>query len=194
MSTNYYKRYRMEFDFRRATVPEPRLPDGYDWVAWHPAMVSIHARVKFECFRDELDSRVFASLSDLAGCERLMTDIVSHEGFVRQATWMVRFAGNEFHGPVLCGTIQGLRSSRWLGSIQNVGVIPEHRGLGLGKALVLRSLEGFRTTGVQRVALEVTAANKSAVQLYRHVGFRHVSTSYREVRSAGGAREFAGAG
>src|SRR4029079_17310536 len=112
MSTTYYKRYRMEFDFRRATVPEPQLPDGYDWVAWHRALVPVHARVKFESFRDEMDSHVFASLSDLAGCERLMTDIVSHEGFVRDATWMVRFIGNEFHGPVLCATIQGLRTRR----------------------------------------------------------------------------------
>lgn len=194
MSTTYYKRFRMEFDFRRATVPEPLLPDGYDWVGWHRALPSVHARVKYECFRGELDAQVFASLSDLAGCERLMLDITSHEGFVRDATWMVRFIGNEFHGPVLCGTIQGLRTSKWLGSIQNVGVIPEHRGQGLGRALVLRALEGFRDAGVQRVALEVTAANKPAVELYRRLGFRHISTNYREVRSVKPVRELAGAG
>ena len=92
MSTTYYKRFRMEFDFRRATVPDPQLPDGYDWVPWHHALGPIHARVKYECFRDEMDSHVFASLSDRPGCERLMADIVSHNGFVRGATWMVRFS------------------------------------------------------------------------------------------------------
>jgi ribosomal protein S18 acetylase RimI-like enzyme len=193
MSTTYYKRYRMEFDFRRATVPDAQLPDGYDWVPWHKSLSLVHARVKYECFQSEMDSHVFASLRELAGCERLMSDIASHSGFVREATWLVRFIGNEFHPPVLCATIQGLRSSRWLGTIQNVGVISEHRGLGLGKALVLQALEGFRRVGVHRVALEVTAANKPAVELYRGLGFQHVSTNYREVTTDGAVREFAGA-
>jgi len=193
MSTTYYKRYRMEFDFRRATVPDAQLPDGYDWVPWHRALSLVHARVKYECFCGEMDSHVFTSLRDLPGCERLMADIAAHEGFVRDATWLVRFVGNEFHGPVLCATIQGLRSSRWLGSIQNVGVIPEHRGQRLGRALVLRALAGFRHTGVHRVALEVTAANKPAVNLYRHLGFKHISTSYREVHTPQTANELAGA-
>ena len=183
MSTTYYKRYRMEFDFRRATVPDPQLPDGYDWVPWHHALGPIHARVKHECFRDEMDSHVFVSLSDLPGCERLMTEISGHKGFVRGATWIVRFVGNEFHAPVPCGTIQGLRVSKRLGSVQNVGVVAEHRGQGLGKALVLQALLGFRGAGLQRVRLEVTSANKPAVQLYRRLGFRHVSTNYREVHT-----------
>src|SRR5690606_35121659 len=132
-------------------------------------------------------SQVFASLSDLPGCERLMSDIASHDGSIRGATWMVRFVGSDFHTPVLCGTIQGLRASKWRGSIQNVGVTAEHRGQGLGKALVVQALEGFRRAGLHRVCLEVTAANRSAVRLYRRLGFEHVSTSYREVHSAAGA-------
>ena len=182
MSTTYYKRFGMEFDFRKATVPDPQLPDGYDLVPWHNSLRDIHARVKFECFRGEMDADVFESLSGLAGCNRLMTDIATHEGFVPQATWLVRFVGSDFQPPQLCGTIQGLRRSRRLGAVQNVGIIPEHRGLGLGKALMLRSLTGFQEAGMQRVALEVTAANEPAVALYRSLGFRLVRTSYREVR------------
>lgn len=181
MPTTYYKRYRMEFDFRQTAVPDAELPDGYSWLAWHPSLNQAHASVKFQCFRGELDSQVFLSLGDIGGCRRLMSDISSHEGFLPGATWLVRFIANDFRHPVLCGTIQGLRRSRWLGAVQNVGVIPEHRGQGLGKALLLRSLAGFRTTGLQRVTLEVTAANVPAVELYRHVGFQLVRTSYREV-------------
>lgn len=184
MATTYYKRFWMEFDLRRATVPDAVLPEGYVWVPWHPSLVTAHARVKYQCFKGELDSQVFVSLNDLPGCERLMRDIAAHEGFVPQATWMVRFVGNEFHGPVLCATIQGLRTSRWAGAIQNVGVVPEHRGFGLGRALVRRALLGFREAGLQRVSLEVTAANRPAVQLYRRVGFRHVRTGYRQVHHA----------
>ncbi|MCA9071315.1 MAG: GNAT family N-acetyltransferase, partial [Planctomycetaceae bacterium] len=65
--------------------------------------------------------------------------------------------------------------------VQNVGVIPEHRGLGLGRALVLRSLEGFRSTGLKRVYLEVTADNKQAVTLYQSIGFKLTRTLYKAV-------------
>jgi ribosomal protein S18 acetylase RimI-like enzyme len=182
MSTIYYKRFGMEFDFRKATVPDPQLPDGYDLIPWHSSLRDAHARVKYECFRGEMDADVFESLSDLSGCSRLMNDIASHEGFVPQATWLLRFIGSDFQSPQLCGTIQGLRRSRRQGAVQNIGIIPTQRGLGLGKALMLRALAGFREAGLQRVVLEVTAANEPAVELYRKLGFRLVRTSYREVR------------
>ena len=122
-------------------------------------------------------------MSDLPGCRRLMDDIADHEGFVSAATWMVCFEGNVFHGPVMCGTIQGLRHTKRVGAIQNVGVMSEHRGFGLGRALIMRSLLGFHSVGVQRVYLEVTAANERAVQLYRELGFRLIRTRYREVET-----------
>ena len=67
------------------------------------------------------------------------------------------------------------------GSIQNIGVVPEHRGLGLGRALVVKSLQGFALAGIERVVLEVTANNLTAVELYRSLGFRVVRTMYRVV-------------
>src|SRR5688572_16867197 len=94
MAVTYYKRYRMEFDYRQATVPDAVLPDGYDWIGWHPSLRTVHASVKFQCFRDELDAQVFESLHDLPGCTRLMSDIAAHEGFLPGATWMVRFTGD----------------------------------------------------------------------------------------------------
>src|SRR5687768_11101315 len=107
MATTYYKRYRMEFDFRKATVPDPVLPEGYDWVAWHPSLRDLHARVKFECFRGELDAQVFPCLSDVTGCGRLMSEIASDLGFEPRATWLVRALGENGSDAALCGTIQG---------------------------------------------------------------------------------------
>jgi ribosomal protein S18 acetylase RimI-like enzyme len=72
-----------------------------------------------------------------------------------------------------------LSQSEQLGSIQNVGVVPEHRGRGLGRALVLKSLEGFALARLKRIVLEVTATNRPAVELYRSVGFHVVKTMYR---------------
>jgi ribosomal protein S18 acetylase RimI-like enzyme len=53
--------------------------------------------------------------------------------------------------------------------------------MGLGRALVLKSLHGFRRAGMQRVYLEVTAENTPAVELYRSIGFRLKRTMFKSV-------------
>jgi ribosomal protein S18 acetylase RimI-like enzyme len=77
--------------------------------------------------------------------------------------------------------VQGLFDDRRQGGIQNLGVVPEYRGRGLGRALLLRALDGFMSVGVRRAFLEVTATNGPAVHTYRAVGFRAVKTLYRAV-------------
>jgi hypothetical protein len=68
-----------------------------------------------------------------------------------------------------------------IGAIQNLGVIPTYRGLGLGRALIRQALEGFYQAGLRRAYLEVTADNASAIRLYREVGFRRAKTLYKAV-------------
>ncbi|HEY2251304.1 MAG TPA: GNAT family N-acetyltransferase, partial [Planctomycetaceae bacterium] len=100
--------------------------------------------------------------------------------FVPQATWLIscRVAPQQAED---CGTIQGLIQTGQWGAVQNVGIAPEHRGRGLGRALVLKSLAGFQSVGVARVYLDVTARNTAAVQLYRSLGFRLARTTYKSV-------------
>jgi GNAT superfamily N-acetyltransferase len=180
MGVTYYKRFRMEIDLRQMRLNEPTLPAGYEWVAWQPDILERHALAKFESFRSEIDSDVFPSLGNPAGCRNLMSEIVQRATFVPAATWLIacRVATGQCED---CGTIQGLVQAGEWGAIQNVGVAPEYRGLGLGRALVFRSLAGFQAAGVQRVYLEVTACNLAAVQLYRSVGFRLARTTYKAV-------------
>ena len=68
-----------------------------------------------------------------------------------------------------------------MGAIQNLGVLPAHRGLGLGAALLLQALHGFRRAGLGRAFLEVTAQNDAAIRLYRRLGFRCRKTIYKAV-------------
>lgn len=178
----YFRRFRMEFNFSEREVPDPELPPGYRFVAWEPEHLDRHAVTKFGCFRSELDSLVFPSLATLEGCRRLMLEIASQRTFLPQATWLICRTGDDpASGPIDCGTIQGLANGRDAGSVQNVGVSPDYRGLGLGRALVLQSLLGFQAAGLRRVFLEATAENAPAVELYRSVGFRLIRTTFRQV-------------
>lgn len=174
----YFKRYRMEIRLEETPIPSPILPEGYFWREWHHSDVERHALTKFRSFRDELDAEVFSCLGEYYGCLRLMSDISHQENFLAATTWLITSLGND-KLPQDCGTIQGIGVSEQLGSIQNIGVVPEHRGLGLGRALVTKSLEGFLLSRVKRVVLEVTASNIAAVELYRSLGFRVTRTMYR---------------
>ncbi len=176
MAITYYKRFRMEIDLDRA-VTSALLPPSFTWVPWDERLLEQHAEVKFRSFLGEVDAYVFPCLGDRYGCRRLMSEIRRKPGFLPEATWMIACP----EGYV--GTVQGVQDYGPIGAIQNVGVIPSYRGLGLGRALVRRALAGFCQVGLHRAYLEVTAENAAAVQLYRQVGFKRAKTLYKAVDS-----------
>jgi ribosomal protein S18 acetylase RimI-like enzyme len=186
----HFKRFRMEVDLRRpptALDAPAALPAGFHWLPWRDNLLFAHAEVKALSFQDETDSLVFSSLASLGGCRELMAAIRDRPGFCPQATWLVvasemndveartGLAGN------CVATVQGVLDEHGHGSIQNVGVVPEYRGLGLGRALVLKAVAGFAQCRAKRAWLEVTASNRPAMRIYRTLGFRCTKTVYRSV-------------
>jgi ribosomal protein S18 acetylase RimI-like enzyme len=174
MAITYYKRFRMEIDLD-GSIAAPELPAPYTWVSWTEALVDRHAEVKYLSFRDEIDACVFPCLGDRYGCQRLMREIRRKPGFLAASTWLIACPAG------YVGTVQGVMDRGPIGAIQNVGVVPAYRGLGLGRALVRRALDGFYRNGLRRAYLEVTAENSAAVILYRAVGFRRAKTLYKAV-------------
>jgi len=171
-AVSYFKRYKMEADLR--DLPPPALPAGFHWRAWCDDVLTAHAGVLYESFHQEIDAAIFSSFGNPDGCVMLMNVVSRRTDFLAGATWLVVGPA----GP--CGAIQGLHE-RGVGSIQNVGVTPFWRGRGLGEALVLQALHGFRRAGLGRALLEVTAQNESAQRLYRRLGFRRCKTLYKAV-------------
>src|SRR6266446_7335596 len=147
MAITYYKRFRMEADLD-GSQPPPVLPLPFSWVSWEESLVDQHAEVKYLSFRGEIDACVFPCLGDRYGCQRLMREIRRKPGFLPAATWLI--AGPQGY----LGTVQGVMDRGPIGAIQNLGVVPAYRGLGLGRALVHQALEGFYQVGLRRAYLE----------------------------------------
>jgi hypothetical protein len=191
MGLTYFKRFRMEIDLRGRDFSNPSLPASFYFVAWDRMLLEAHAEAKYHSFREEIDSNVFPCLGDYAGCLHLMEEIAAKPGFLPGATWLVACGTGddsgqnsrgelEAHGPVrYCGTVQGVIDRSGMGAIQNLGVVPDFRGHGLGTALMARALAGFQNAGLGRAFLEVTAQNSSAVQLYKRLGFARSRTVYK---------------
>jgi ribosomal protein S18 acetylase RimI-like enzyme len=177
MSIVYYKRFRMEIYLERAPNPI-ELPAGFRWIPWDESTIDWHAHVKYRCFSKELDAQIFPCLGDRIGCRRLMREISNRRGFLPQATWLL--ADDDTY----VGTVQGVIDGYQIGMIQNLGIIPEYRGQGLGSNLLLKALDGFRQVGLERGMLEVTADNLGAVRLYRRMGFKRSKTVFKAVESS----------
>lgn len=184
MGLTYFKRFRMEIDLAGRVIQPPPPPPGYRFLAWDPSLLDAHAVVKYRSFRHEVDAALFPCFTELAGCRRLMEEIVHKPGFLADATWLAAYTGGNGELVEFCGTIQGVRDRRGVGAVQNVGIAPEHRGRSVGTGLIQLALDGFRRNGLFRVSLEVTASNAGAIRLYRRLGFRAVKTTYRAVEPA----------
>ncbi len=52
-----------------------------------------------------------------------------------------------------------------------IGVIPSHRGKGIGNSLLSNSLYEMKRQGIQIVTLDVSSSNEPALKLYRTFGF-----------------------
>lgn len=181
MSMTYFRRYRMELNlrgFRPEWDQETVTSAGYQFVGFDEGLIRDHAQAKYQSFRSEIDADVFPCLGRRDGCLRLMREITSRATFVPGSTWLLRYHDRLGGRGMPVGTIQGLESEGW-GVIQNIGVIAEHRGRGLGRVLISRAAAGFQAAGLQRMQLEVTTANTAAIRLYEQVGFRRAEVVYK---------------
>lgn len=62
------------------------------------------------------------------------------------------------------------------GGIYGLGVMPEYRGKGLGRAILLAGVEMFKAAGASEIMLQVEAQNANALGLYEACGFEVTST------------------
>ncbi|MBR0225316.1 MAG: GNAT family N-acetyltransferase [Thermoguttaceae bacterium] len=176
----YVRRVEMTLDLTNHELPEPTLPDGFFWTAWNPVLISTHARILHAAFCNDLDGRVFPTYRQYEACEYLVRASSSAKSFAPEGTWLI---GREIEVDAgtnvsvgrplkFCAAIQGVRPSKKMGQIQNVSTLPTYRRQGLGRALVLKALNGFLSKGRTHASLEVTAENTGAIRLYSSLGFQ----------------------
>lgn len=83
--------------------------------------------------------------------------------------------------PVGCGALRLLREATLVrevgprvGELKRMYVAPEARGLGIGRALLVRLEAEARTLGLDRLVLETGTRQAEALALYRRAGFTDI--------------------
>lgn len=174
----------MCFDFGKTPLPELVLPDGFCTVPWNVSQIEPHADIIYQSFHNDYDGAVFPTFQQYDKCLSLMRAVAGTPFFLPAATLLIGYSGeNNTDSGLLqyVAGIQGMRHSLEFGAVQNVSVLPEFRGRGLGRALILSALYGFRNAGCRKVTLECTAENYPAVKLYQNAGFEVIRVYLREI-------------
>ncbi|GHT40141.1 N-acetyltransferase [Planctomycetales bacterium] len=170
----------MVFDFRKTAFPAPVLPAGFWFVPWNKDLTEAHGDILHRSFKDDLDGSVFTTFRQINHCVNLIAMVANGNSFLSPATLLIAYGDPDGLFEYVAN-IQGLKLSAEIGAVQNVGVLPEYRKRGIGQALVCGALIAFKKAGVQKVTLEATADNLSAMKLYHRIGFTTYRTYFREI-------------
>ena len=178
--SRFVKRSQMVFDFAKTVLAPPQLTAGFWFSDWSDSLIEPHADVLHRSFRHDSDGAVFTTFQQYHHCRRLIEMLADSPSFLPEATLLVAHGGSEELFEYVAN-IQGLKLSDEVGAIQNVAVLPEYRRQGIGQALVQGALRGFQRAGIQRVTLEATSDNLTAVNLYHRIGFTTYRVYFREI-------------
>lgn len=78
--------------------------------------------------------------------------------------------------------------SQGIGGIYGLGVLPEHRGKGYGRATLLKAIDKLKEANAEEIMLQVAVENANALGLYQSCGFVETSTmDYYELKYDSGS-------
>jgi len=136
---------------------------------WFPAA----AGLILESYRGHVDSDISDQYQSQSGAVRFLENIIRLRGcgkFMPEASFLV-IDGSATERSRLCGMILTTVVSDRIAHITQLCIRPQHQGRGLGRRLIARVVDILRRSGFQGATLSVTISNRTAMELYRNVGF-----------------------
>jgi ribosomal protein S18 acetylase RimI-like enzyme len=149
-------------------LPPRKLSSSIALAPWTESWQEATGRLIAGAYQNHIDSQINDQYRSPMGARRFLTNIVQYPGcgsFFAPASFAATSDG------ALCGASLASLVAADVGHITQVCVAPSHQGTGLGYELMRRSMESLAAHGCRSVSLTVTAANESALRLYRNMGF-----------------------
>ncbi|HEY7392297.1 MAG TPA: GNAT family N-acetyltransferase [Bryobacteraceae bacterium] len=168
-----FERNFMRIDLRQRRLEAGRIRCPIFIERWVDHYQDAAAHLIAESYRGHIDSRINDQYRSVSGARRFLHNIVQYPGcgaFYRPASFAAFDAGTG----QLCGISLASLVAGECGHITQICVSDSIRGTGSGYELLRRSLSALRDAGCAFASLTVTAANRSAIDLYERVGFETV--------------------
>jgi len=145
---------------------------------WDGQYFQMAAELILTSYRGHVDSEISDQYRSQAGAVRFLENIIRFPGcgtFLPEAS-LLAFSSGSSAASQLCGVILTSIVSDRVAHITQLCVAPEQRGRGLGRNMIGHAVRILRQRGFQGATLTVTLANTRAIQLYRSLGFRTLTT------------------
>ncbi|HEX8800588.1 MAG TPA: GNAT family N-acetyltransferase [Terriglobales bacterium] len=172
---NGFQRYRrlflcLDLHSSSAARSSPISVDQTQIRRWTENDYQHAAGVITAAYRAHIDSEINDQYRTTAGSMRFLNNIVRFPGcgvFDPEASFVaIHQPANALIGLILCSRVRDD-----VGHVTQVCLVPEHRGQGLGEALLDYTCGALRRRKFNLLTLTVTETNHRAVDLYRKLGF-----------------------
>lgn len=172
---NGFQRYRrlflcLDLHSSSAARSSPISVDQIQIRRWTENDYQHAAGVITAAYRAHIDSEINDQYRTTAGSMRFLNNIVRFPGcgvFDPEASFVATHQpANALIGLILCSRVRDD-----VGHVTQVCLVPEHRGQGLGEALLDYTCGALRRRKFNLLTLTVTETNHRAVDLYRKLGF-----------------------
>lgn len=174
--SQYFRLHTRQFMLLRlpdANLALKPLSDGLRIEPWSDRAFESAASLIQLAYANHVDGAINDQYRSEAGGMKFLRNIVILPGcgqFLPEASFLVRPAGSDrLIGMVLTSTVQ-----ERVGHTTQICVMPGYQGHGIGRALMEQAIQALRRRHYEWLSLTVTAVNKSAVDLYEHLGFRTI--------------------
>jgi len=165
-----FPRLYQECELATGRFSAASVPAAFELGLWNPAVYQAVAELIHACYAGHLDAQINNQYRTLDGSLRFLHNIVRFPGcgvFDPRASLVLRDRRTQaLAGVILCSRIAGD-----VAHITQLCVAPKHRGRGLGRMLLHRTLHELSGLGYRAITLTVSEQNAEAVKLYREAGF-----------------------
>ena len=126
-------------------------------------------------YANHIDGAINDQYRTRAGAMKFLKNIVILPGcgqFEARASFVLR----EETSDQLIGVVLTSMVAPGVGHTTQLCVLPGHQGHGLGRRMILASMDALNAMHATELSLTVTSSNAGAVQLYEKLGFQTLKT------------------
>jgi ribosomal protein S18 acetylase RimI-like enzyme len=170
-----FPRQFMLFKLGGMAPATPAQTPGLRLERWQERHMAPCAELIHLTYASHIDGAINDQYRTRAGAMKFLKNIVILPGcgqFESRASFVLRDETSD----QLVGVVLTSMVANKVGHTTQLCVLPGHQGRGLGKRMMLASINALNSIGASELSLTVTASNSDAVQFYEKLGFRKLKT------------------
>lgn len=163
---NVFQRIGMAYDLTKNPIPEYSLNSDYDCANFTLERLEEELQIVIDANKNHIDGKIFRQFEDMDDLKDLFYKSNFNPDRLRTDSPIV-LLNNKVVGINIIVNQSETASYVWIISLSK-----EHRGKGLGKFLMLKAHENCKKAKIEKMILDVTAANTIAYNLYKKLGYQ----------------------